>query len=137
MPTSRNTTTAVDPGYKTPAFPSLYWLIGPPHVVQPAYLFHVKDIWRFTVFWTLIVFEAAHLLVAVYAVIVIWWAGRNDSQLTNEELKGEPSTVGNAKERPRADRGAKKLKVLWTVPIIYGVVASVEAALAGSVVGLM
>ena len=137
MPTSHNTTTAVDPNYKTPSFPSLYWLIGPSQVVQPAYLFHVKDIWRFTVFWTLIVFEAAHLLVASYAVIIIWWAGRNEKRSTGTDPKRQRDTTNSASRTPWASEGLKKLKFLWVVPVLYGIVAGIEAVLAGSVVGLM
>lgn len=129
MPTSDNTTTPVDLGYRAPPFPSLYWLIGPPRLAQPAYLYHIKDIWRFTVFWTLVVLEAAHLLVGVYAVIIIWWGGRSD-----------PLRVGQDKKRISTEKAIgdwRKLKVLWMVPVVYGVVAGLEAILAGSVVGLM
>ncbi len=125
----RNTTTHIDdPNYKTPPFPSLYWLIGPSDVVHPSYLYHEKDIWRFTLFWTLIIYEAAHLLVATYAVIIVWWGGRNDF-LTTGKGKDEKAAGGVGRR--------KKLKVLWMVPIVYGVVAGIEALLAGSVVGLM
>lgn len=114
-----------DPNYKTPPFPSLYWLIGPEDVVKPAYLYHVKDSWRFTLFWTLIIYEAAHLLAATYAVIIVWSGGR--SNLIKGKSSGKAGGIG----------GWKKLRVLWMVPIVYGVVAGVEALLAGSVVGLM
>jgi len=123
---SSNTTNPAPPDYSTPAFPSLYWLIGPPDVVQPAYLYHKHDIWRFTLFWTILVYEAAHLAVGFYAVAIVWWGGR-------EGLK-------QAKEKSeKGDGGAKvkKLRVLWMVPILYAFVAGVEAVLAGSVVGLM
>lgn len=129
MPASHNTTTPVQPDYRTPPFPSLYWLIGPPHLVHPAYLYHIKDIWRFTLFWTLILLEAAHLLVANYAVVIVWWGGRSDPSRSMKDEKS-PSTRGRT-------GGWRKLKVLWMVPVVYGVVAGVEAVLAGSVVGLM
>lgn len=138
MPASRNTTTPVEPGYQTPAFPSLYWLVGPTNLVHPAYLYHHKDIWRFTFFWTLILLETSHLLVGFYAVIIVGCGGRND--LLKPEI-GEkshrPSSNAETRKRLGVVGGWQKLKVLWMVPVIYGVVAGVEAALAGSVVGLM
>jgi len=129
MPASHNTTTYVGPDYQTPPFPSLYWLIGPPDVVHPVYLYHNKDIWRFTLFWTLIFLEAAHLLVGTYAVIIVWWGGRSDLLRAGQ---GEKRTLTG-----RGLGGRGKLKVLWIVPVVYGVVAGVQAVLAGSVIGLM
>ena len=129
MPASHNTTTTIpDPNYKTPPFPSLYWLIGPDDVVKPAYLYHKRDIWRFTLFWTIIIYEAAHLLAASYAVILIWWGGRNNVLRDSKVKEGK---------RAGAIGGWRRLKLLWLVPVVYGVVAGVEALLAGSVVGLM
>ena len=47
----------------------------------------------------------------------------------------------NDKDRQGIKRGrdeiSKRAKVLWVVPVVYGLVAGVEAVLAGSVVGLM
>lgn len=45
--------------YVTPDFPSLYW----PFDVKPGaaqYLYFTKDIWRFTLFWTLTFYGAVH-----------------------------------------------------------------------------
>lgn len=55
----------------TPHFPALYWPIS---VLpdEPQYLYSVKDSWRFTLFWTLIVFEACHLAASSYAFAVQW-----------------------------------------------------------------
>lgn len=128
---SNNATTPVPPGYVTPSFPSLYWLIGPRDVVQPNYLYHEGDIWRFTLYWTLIVFEAAHLAVAFYAMIMVWWGGRTG--LKGPKGKKEEDRKG---KRPPGGK-VKKFKMLWIVPVVYAVVAGVEAVLAGSVVGLM
>lgn len=115
MPSSGSTT--LPPNYQTPSFPSLYWLVGPAHFVDPKFLYRVTDVWRFTLYWTIIIFEAIHLLAALYGVIIVWWGGR----YIKRQGKG----------------GLKKIKVLWAVPVVYGLVAGVEAMLAGSVVGLM
>ena len=63
MPTASNQT--------IPHFPALYWPVG---VLpgEPQYLYSVKDAWRFTLFWTLIVFEGSHLAASSYGFIVQW-----------------------------------------------------------------
>ncbi len=130
MPASANSTTWVPEDYKAPSFPSLYWLIGPENLVQPRFLYHVHDIWRFTLFWTIIIFEAVHLIAGTYAVVIVWWGGRNrlhEDGKQNRESKGIK----------KGGEESKKIKVLWVVPVVYGIVAGVEAVLAGSVVGLM
>ena len=127
MTTSRKTT-PVPPKYSTPPFPSLYWLVGPSDVVKPAYLYHNSDIWRFTLFWTIIIYEAVHLTVGFYALGMVWWSSRDGLKPARKKHNGEEGGIGTK---------VKKLRILWTVPIIYALVAGVEAVLAGSVVGLM
>lgn len=113
------------PDYRTPPFPSLYWLIGPPHLVHPAYLYNWKDVWRFTFFWTLIAFEAAHLLVGVYAVVMVWWSSRDDR------------VTGGMGRKRKTGRFLHKISGMWIVPLVYGIIAGLEAFIAGSLVGLM
>ena len=63
-------------------------------------------------------------------MMIVWWGGRN-------RFKDEK----DGKDRHGIKRGreeiSKRVKVLWVVPVVYGIVAGVEAVLAGSVVGLM
>ena len=140
----------VPDSYQTPPFPSLYWLIGPPGVVKPQYLYQISDVWRFTLFWTLIAFEAAHLTVGFYAVGIVWWGGR--SQRTGLgmarkknlafSLEGDENTYGHEKKdgpRRKAQAGVKNTGIsgMWAVPLIYGLIAGVEAVFAGSIVGLL
>ena len=66
-----NTSQPLPPAYITPPFPSLYWL-GKANAEEAQYLYHLNDIWRFTLFWTLIVFELSHVAASAYAVIVQW-----------------------------------------------------------------
>ncbi|KAL8674424.1 MAG: hypothetical protein Q9168_001157 [Polycauliona sp. 1 TL-2023] len=56
---------------KTANFPALYWPIS---VLpgEPQYLYTVQDAWRFTLFWTLIMFEVCHLVASSYALAVQW-----------------------------------------------------------------
>jgi hypothetical protein len=57
----------VPPNYTSPPFPSLYSPLQ-----SGTYLYYSNDIWRFTLFWTLIIFEAFHLAASGYAVAVQW-----------------------------------------------------------------
>ena len=66
-----NTSQPLPPSYSTPSFPSLYWFVNA-KADEPQYLYHLSDIWRFTLFWTLIVFELSHVAASTYAVIVQW-----------------------------------------------------------------
>lgn len=97
-----NTTQYTPDSYNIPPFPSLYWFI-PGKTRTPQYLYHQSDIWRFTLFWTIIVYEAFHIAASGYAVAVQW----------------------------------RNWKFMWIVPVIYMVIAGVEAVLAGTVVGLL
>lgn len=55
----------------SPPFPSLYW---PPKIDsnEDHYLYHTRDVWRFTFFWTLLIFEGAHVAVSLYALAIQW-----------------------------------------------------------------
>lgn len=91
------------PGYETPPFPSLHW---PPQTEQWS-LYYLKDMWRFTLIWTVIIYGIFHLGVAAIALLM---------------------QVGRRKSR---------WKYLWTLPFFYAFVAAIEALFAGSVVGAM
>lgn len=72
-----------------------------------------------------------HLLAGTYAVVIVWWGGRNRlKEGGNENVDGKGVKRGGKES-------LRKTKLLWVVPIVYGIVAGVEAVLAGSVVGLM
>ncbi|OBT71953.1 hypothetical protein VF21_09150 [Pseudogymnoascus sp. 05NY08] len=92
--------------YETPPFPSLYWpLDARPGVAS--YLYYVKDIWRFTLIWTLIIYAAFHIATAAFAVCMQVGKGRN------------------------------AFRWVWSIPIAYAAIAGIEAVLAGSIVGLI
>ncbi|KAL3477358.1 integral membrane protein [Aspergillus californicus] len=59
--------------YVTPAFPSLYDPF-PGRSNVAFYLYHTKDIWRFTLYWTMIFYASCHLAVAACALVM---QGRN------------------------------------------------------------
>lgn len=55
--------------YQTPPFPSLYDPFPRRNGVA-YYLYYTRDIWRFTLYWTLIFYAASHLLVAAFALLM-------------------------------------------------------------------
>ncbi|KFY19606.1 hypothetical protein V493_07894 [Pseudogymnoascus sp. VKM F-4281 (FW-2241)] len=92
--------------YVAPPFPSLYW----PLHTQPgvaSYLYYVNDIWRFTLYWTLIFYASFHIATATLGVCM---------------------QLGKSK---------KAIKWVWTIPVAYAAIAGIEALLAGSIVGLI
>ena len=91
------------PGHTTPPFPSLHW---PPQDSEWS-LYTVRDIWRFVLFWTIILFGLFHLGAAGIALLM------------------------------QTGKARSNWKYLWLVPLAYIFVAGVEALMAGSVVGLM
>jgi hypothetical protein len=89
--------------HESPPFPSLFW--------KPQYstvvLKRLDDMWRFTVYWTLILYGLFHMGAVAYALLM---------------------------QLPKA---RSSWKFLWLVPLTYFIVAAAEALIAGSVVGLM
>jgi len=120
--------------YQTPEFPALYWPVrASPGEAQ--YLYFLSDIYRFTLYWTLITIVAAHLFVATWAVLMqvssashrrrylATPAGRRLSA-KNKRLLGE-YPIGET------------LTWVWLVPVVYIVIGGLEALLAGSLLGLV
>lgn len=93
------------PGYQTPRFPSLNVQTIYDRSERRVYtLFYVRDVWRFTVLWTIIVYVLFHLAAVIIAL----------------------STHG---------RRISTWKYLWVLPIIYIVIAGLQAVVTGSIVG--
>jgi hypothetical protein len=63
------TSNRVPINYQVPPFPSLYDIF-PTDQGKAQYLYYIQDIWRFTLFWTLIFYAVTHLAVAVWAVFM-------------------------------------------------------------------
>ncbi|KAG8531480.1 uncharacterized protein KY384_003109 [Bacidia gigantensis] len=138
--------------YTTPSFPSLYLIFGPKDVRRPQYLYNRGDIWRFTLYWTLIVFAAAHIAAGTYAVAVVWWGSREQrtrlgmgrkkglggpNRQGNTERQGVGDGAGGNREKVQAGIKGTGISGMWIVPALYALVAGVEGVLTGSVVGLL
>ncbi|CAI1783839.1 hypothetical protein SEUBUCD646_0P04140 [Saccharomyces eubayanus] len=53
-------------GYITPKFPSLYWPINSSRY-NTAFLYYITDIWKFSLYWTLIFNGAFYVATGLYA----------------------------------------------------------------------
>jgi hypothetical protein len=81
-----------------------------PYKAKPGvanYLYYTSDIWRYTLLWTLIIFAVFHAAVAGFAVLMQLGKGKNAWQY------------------------------VWIIPLVYALVAGIEALMAGSIIGVM
>jgi hypothetical protein len=89
--------------YTVPPFPSLFW----PPQDGTVILYELDDMWKFTLYWTLILYGLFHL--GAVGVAVLMQGGKRSSSW----------------------------KYLWLVPLVYALIAAFEGLLAGTLVGLM
>jgi hypothetical protein len=89
--------------YTVPPFPSLFW---PPQDAT-VILYELDEMWKFTLFWTLILYGLFHL--GAVGIAVMMQGGKRMSSW----------------------------KYLWLVPLVYALIAGFEALIAGTLVGLM
>jgi len=61
----------VPAGYVTPPFPSLIWAF-PGIASEPYFLYYSTDMWRFTLYWTLIIYGLIHVAASLYACVIQW-----------------------------------------------------------------
>jgi hypothetical protein len=120
--------------YNTPQFPALYWPVRA-SPGEARYLYFLSDIYRFTVYWTLITIVAAHTVVATWAVLMQFSSAHYRSRYLSSPA-GRKLSEKNRKllgERPVRETVAW----VWVVPVVYLVIGASEALLAGSLVGLV
>lgn len=121
--------------YTTPPFPSLYWPFdAAPGVAK--YLYSLEDIWRYTLYWTLITIPTAHIVVSVWAVLMQFSTAFQRHRFLHQTDEGARLSKKNRKllgEKPLQECTTW----VWLVPILYIVVGGIEAILAGSLVGLI
>lgn len=71
-------------GYTPPAFPSVYWPLGPlREKYDQLFLYYSTDIWKFTVYWSMICFATVYTLVGVCACFNIVFKGLRLRRITN------------------------------------------------------
>ncbi|KAJ4292293.1 hypothetical protein N0V88_005925 [Collariella sp. IMI 366227] len=89
--------------YTVPPFPSLFW----PPQKSTIILYELDEMWKFTLFWTLILYGLFHL--GAVGVALLMQGGKRMSSW----------------------------KYLWLVPVVYALIAGAEALIAGTLVGLI
>lgn len=105
-------------GYITPQFPSIYWPLGPlKQKYEKLFLYYSGDIWRFTVYWSIIFFAAFYSLVGVWACFNIVFKGLRLRRITNGK-------------RPFGRRAL-------SVVLLYVLSGVAQGFLTGAIVGLM
>ncbi|KAH9827681.1 integral membrane protein, partial [Teratosphaeria destructans] len=101
-------------GYVPLQFPALYWPF-PVSGTQVRYLYDAHDIWRFTLYWTLISIVGVHMVAAAYAMAM------QVHQLRRLRMKGRKVTG--------------TWWVIGAIPVVYLIAGGIEALIAGNVVG--
>jgi hypothetical protein len=129
MPAS---TTQVPYDYLPPNWPSLYWPIrAAPGTAS--YLYYTNDIWRFTLYWTLLFYCAVHVSVSVWAVLMQLRSAFARSHAHKKAAAGS----GTRSSGTQGSSVKQTLSWVWIVPVVYCVLGGIEALMAGSVVGLI
>ncbi|CCE78081.1 Piso0_000694 [Millerozyma farinosa CBS 7064] len=77
-------------GYTTPPFPSIHWPLGSTSPkFQSSYLYYSFDIWKFTVFWSLIFFGGFYLAAGVMgSVLQLWNNYRHTNKISKVSIIG-------------------------------------------------
>ena len=120
--------------YTTPPFPSLYWPIRA-SPGTPKYLYDSTDIWRFTLYWTLITIFTAHSLVALWAVLMQFVSAFHQRTYL-KSAEGRKLSPKNRKllgENPIRETATW----VWVIPLVYLFIGGLEALISGSLVGII
>jgi len=120
--------------YTTPPFPSLYWPVRA-RPGEPKYLYALNDIWRYTLYWTLITVLAAHIVVAAWAVLAQFLSA-NQRRKFLASSSGQRLSSKNRKLIGQNPIG-ETVGWVWLIPVVYLVIGGVEALLGGSLVGVV
>lgn len=105
-------------GYTTPAFPSIYWPLGPLRSkYEQLFLYYSSDIWMFTVFWSMIFFFVVYGLAGVGACFNIVFKGYRLRRIT------------------KAKRSFGRRSIM--VAVLYVLSGAAQGFLTGAVVGLL
>lgn len=111
-------------GYSTPRFPSLYLPLGPfSRQYLLSFLYYSFDVWKYTVFWYVIVFGAAYLAVGLVA-------GAN--------LSLNRYRFTHFKNKTSNSNSPYKHSIFNLVVVaLYVVLGTIQGFLSGSIVGVL
>lgn len=121
-------------GYTPPPFPSLYWPTGSSKPqFQQLYLYHSFDIWKFTVFWFLVIWGGIYAVVGLMAAVNV---SLNHHRLNNFRNNEQPMS------KPRDKRYVVSYDH-WSfvnymlILVMYLLVGLSQGFISGAVVGLL
>ncbi|EXJ82709.1 hypothetical protein A1O3_06523 [Capronia epimyces CBS 606.96] len=120
--------------YVAPHFPALYWPVRA-KAGEAQYLYYLSDIYRYTLYWTLLTIVAAHICVATWAVLMQF----NSASQRKKYLSTPAGKRLSAKNRKLLGEYpfGETSSWVWLVPVVYIAIGGLEALLAGSMVGLI
>lgn len=125
-------------GYTTPRFPALYWPLGATQSeYQQLFLYYSIDIWKFTVYWSLILFGAIYLLVGCIAALNISMNPYRFSQYGKDKPKPDKSNEYNEKTKQLLPYSKLGILNSLLVVVIYVLSGSIQGFVSGAVVGVM
>lgn len=115
-------------GYVTPPFPSLYWPINN-HKYNTSYLYDTLDIWKFSIYWSIILNECFYGIAGFVAVGALLCGSGTGSVFT-----------GPSKSKAIVRSGAvhgKRFGGVWMILLIYLFCGAVQGMVAGTIMGYL
>lgn len=112
-------------GYTSPPFPSLFWPIGPQGIsFQALFLYYSWDMWKFMVFWSLIMFGGLYFITGTIAA---------SSQLRNKYRKRDK--IVNENYYQFINR--MPLMEAIIIVLLYTLIGCFQGFAGGAIVGLL
>ena len=103
-------------GYRTPEFPSLFWPIGPTRgSYLNSFLYYSWDVWRFTVYWSLILMGGLYFCVGLVAIT--------------------SSVINNV--RHKLPVGPSKIATSFLVLTFYVITGLIKGFIGGAIIGII
>lgn len=122
-------------GYTTPSFPSLYWPLGPNRPkYQQLYLYYSIDIWKFTLFWFVILWGAIYCIVGLMAALNL---SLNHYRLNNFRNNEQPLPPKPRDSRHPIPYAHWKIVNNIFILLVYTLVGVCQGFIGGAVVGLI
>lgn len=129
-------------GYKTPRFPDLYWPLGWWNDKDGTwYLYHTRDVWKFTTYWSLIMMIGIYTASACIILLTHYWAiYRHPCNATLEGSEGMRRSMRGGRSYREyfvesLFKGNTRLLVISVCLFIF--LGALQGFIAGTVIGVM
>ncbi|VEU20953.1 DEKNAAC101841 [Brettanomyces naardenensis] len=135
-------------GYVTPEFPSLHWPLGASKMkYNRAFLYYTEDVWKFCVFWSLIMMIGFYMAATVIAILTHYRGTSYNlymkgARRINDERQADDNTevakFARSESRSLISRMVtSNKKYLPLVVVVYIIVGAFEGFVAGSLIGVL